>query len=46
MRGLWIGEIIEMLHTLSQFLEDATGFLPKKFWDKVETMRDIMGEDD
>ena len=45
-RGLWIGEIIDMIRTLSLFLDDSRGFLPRKFWDKLTTMRDIMGEDD
>ena len=45
-RGLWIGEIIDMIRTLSLFLNDSRGFLPQKFWDKLTAMRNVMGEDD
>ena len=45
-RGLWIGEIIDMIRTLSLFLNNSRGFLPQKFWDKLTAMREVMGEDD
>ena len=45
-RGLWIGEIIDMIRTLSLFLNDSRGFLPRKFWDKLTAMREVMGEDE
>ena len=42
--GLHIGEILDMLHTLHMFLDDAAGFKPQKFWDKLLTMREMMEE--
>lgn len=42
--GLHIGELLDMLHTLTTFANQA-GFQEDRFWDKLVTMHEIMTED-
>jgi hypothetical protein len=43
--GLHIGELLDMLRTLYMFGPDGQqGFKPQKFWQKLETMQEVMQE--
>jgi hypothetical protein len=43
--GLHIGELLDMLNTLHTFGPGGQqGFLPQKFWQKLQTMQEIMQE--
>jgi hypothetical protein len=43
--GLHIGELLDMLRTLYMFGPGGEqGFKPQKFWQKLETMQEVMQE--